>query len=87
MNEFTTGRAVLSKAGHDKNRFFAVVGIDGDYVLIADGHERKIESPKRKNAKHLQLTNIYFTAEEMQANGRLKRAIKQRFTVTFTKED
>ena len=50
MNEFTTGRAVLSKAGHDKNRFFAVVGTDGDYVLIADGHERKIESPKRKNA-------------------------------------
>ncbi len=51
----TAGQIVKSLAGHDKGDiFFVVEVIDTDYVLIADGDKRKIESPKKKKAKHLQ---------------------------------
>jgi ribosomal protein L14E/L6E/L27E len=48
------GRVVISKQGHDKGKAFLVVGlIDEKYVLIADGESRKLEKPKKKQAKHL----------------------------------
>ena len=51
---FDVGRLVLSKQGHDKGRWFAVVGsLDEKHVLIADGQTRKLEKPKKKQCKHL----------------------------------
>ena len=51
---YDVGRIVLSKQGHDKGRWFAVVGlVDGKHVLIADGKTRKLEKPKKKQCKHL----------------------------------
>lgn len=48
------GQIVHSKAGRDKGRYFIVVGIvDRNYVLIADGDLRKINSPKKKKLMHL----------------------------------
>ena len=49
------GQIVRSLAGHDKDSIFFVVGIVDDFsVLIADGDRRRIETPKKKKAKHLQ---------------------------------
>ena len=73
--EFEAGRVVRSKAGHDSNNIFAVVGTDGDYILICDGKERKVEKPKRKNPKHIERTSFVLSPEEMAANGRLKKAL------------
>ena len=43
------GGIVLSSAGHDKGKFFFVIGTDGDnYLLLADGKFRPIEKPKKK---------------------------------------
>ena len=51
---FDVGRVVLSKQGHDKGRWFAVVGaLDEKHVLIADGRTRLLEKPKKKQTKHL----------------------------------
>lgn len=51
---FDVGRVVLSKQGHDKGRWFAIVGlVDEKHVLIADGQTRKLEKPKKKQVKHL----------------------------------
>ena len=51
---FDTGRIVLSKQGHDKDRWFIVVkGLDEKHVLIADGDTRKLDRPKKKQMKHL----------------------------------
>lgn len=48
-------RVVYSRAGHDKGKCFAVVGIADDaHVLIADGKSRRVTKPKRKKLKHLQ---------------------------------
>jgi ribosomal protein L14E/L6E/L27E len=61
MNEdLGPGRLVFSKAGRDKEKPFLVMGMErvgsGIYVYLADGEQRKVRCPKRKNAKHVQLT-------------------------------
>ena len=50
------GDVVISKKGHDAKKFFIVVAtLNEDYVLIADGKSRKLDSPKQKNVKHLKV--------------------------------
>lgn len=53
------GKVVYSKNGRDKGKMFVVVGIVNErFVLLADGDLRKIEKPKIKNIKHVQLTRM-----------------------------
>lgn len=74
------GSVVKAKAGRDKDKFFVVVNILGNgYVLICDGKTHKLENPKKKNIKHLQLTK---TVIEI-AND---RSVKQELKV-FQTED
>ena len=44
---------VLSTAGHDKGGLFFVLGVEGEYLLLADGHNRPLEKPKRKKRTHV----------------------------------
>lgn len=54
MDGIALGQIVHSRAGRDQDKYFIVVGIvDNDYVLLADGDLRKINSPKKKKVKHL----------------------------------
>ena len=46
------GDVVRSLAGHDKGALYCVVDIDGGFLLLADGKERKLNTPKRKRCKH-----------------------------------
>lgn len=55
--DLVKGMVVISKAGRDKGYPLAVVGFDGDSVLVADGGERPLARPKKKNPKHLARTN------------------------------
>jgi len=51
------GMIVRSKAGRDCGKLFAIVGVlDPPFVYVADGDIRKIDKPKRKNLKHVELT-------------------------------
>lgn len=60
MKGITLGQIVSSKAGRDKDKYFIVVGIiDDDYVLIADGNLRKVNSPKKKKVKHLDFHDMF----------------------------
>ena len=43
---------VKSIAGRDKGKFFFVMDVEGEYLLLADGKIRRLESPKRKKRKH-----------------------------------
>lgn len=65
--EVRTGSVIISLAGHDKGRFMLVVGADGDkdsrFILVADGKERKLASPKKKNAKHIRGTSYSIELE------------------------
>jgi ribosomal protein L14E/L6E/L27E len=51
--KFSIGDIVKSIAGRDKDKIFLVVGYDDEKVIIVNGKERKVNSPKRKNVKHL----------------------------------
>lgn len=56
MYYYKVGDIVLSLAGRDKKRLFAVVGIPAEnYVYISDGKSRKAASPKKKKVKHIKL--------------------------------
>ncbi len=43
-----------SKAGHDKNHIYVVVGEEGDMVLLANGGTKPLSKPKRKKQMHIQ---------------------------------
>lgn len=43
---------VRSIAGRDKDRYFFVLDVSGEYLLLADGKARRLEKPKRKKKRH-----------------------------------
>lgn len=51
------GSIVKAAAGRDNGGFFVVTEVQENYCFIVDGKSRKLESPKRKNIKHLSFTN------------------------------
>lgn len=52
------GQIVISRAGRDAGRRFVVVGvIDDFFVEISDGDLRRLEKPKKKKIKHLNITD------------------------------
>ena len=53
----TAGTVVISRAGHDCGRAMMVVQTDGEFLFVADGKERKLEKPKKKNRKHVRATS------------------------------
>ena len=46
--EIAKSNIVRSDAGRDKGKLFVVLSVEGEYLLLADGKSRKVESPKRK---------------------------------------
>lgn len=67
------GQIVYSKAGRDSGkRFILIEVVDQSYVLVADGDLRRIEKPKKKKLKHLELTNYVIDALGEKLNNKLK---------------
>lgn len=74
--DFTKGMVVISKAGRDKGYLLAVVGVEADCIIVADGKERPLERPKRKNPKHLAKTAVTVSLENITNRG-LRRALRE----------
>lgn len=55
--EIVEGSIVRSIAGRDKGDLFIVLAREGDFVYLANGELRKVDRPKKKKLKHLQMTN------------------------------
>ncbi len=47
------GDLVRSVAGHDKGRLFCVLEAGDEFLLLANGKQRRVEAPKRKRRKHV----------------------------------
>ncbi len=47
------GQMVTSRAGRDAGKPYLVIGITGSYVRLADGRERSVSKPKKKNIRHI----------------------------------
>ena len=57
--ELQIGDIVVSTMGRDKNSYFIVVEIEENYVYLVDGSIRKIDRPKKKKIKHIELTSFH----------------------------
>lgn len=55
MDRYEVGMLAISRAGHDLNQIYIIVGVDKEYVYLVDGLLRKIDNPKKKNKKHIQV--------------------------------
>lgn len=79
------GRVVISKSGRDQGRMFIIVKIINDrFVMIVDGDLRRIENPKMKSIRHLNVTNTraddiaaHLARGELPANHMFKKTLKQ----------
>lgn len=56
-NRYHYGQIVKSKAGHDKGDLLVIIAIEEEYVYLVDGNLRKLEKPKKKNKRHIQIIN------------------------------
>ena len=70
--EIAQSNIVRSDAGRDKGKLFIVLAVEGEYLLLADGKSRKVESPKRKKRRHV----LFVSAEETRLADKLKRGEK-----------
>ena len=59
------GSVVKALAGRDQGRFFVAVAAEDRCVYIADGKERRLENPKRKNVKHISPTGTAVDMTDM----------------------
>ena len=73
---------VKATAGRDAGKFFFVLAVQGDYLLLADGKHRRVENPKRKRQKHVALVgeSHSLVAEKIRSgekitNSELRKAI------------
>ena len=66
--EIAKSNIVRSDAGRDKGKLFVVLSVEGEYLLLADGKSRKVESPKRKKRRHV----LFVAADENRLSDKIK---------------
>lgn len=81
---------VRSSAGRDKNSLYVVVGkLDYPYVWIADGRKYKLDKPKKKNCRHLQIVGTSVSignAGPMRISNEWIRSVLNRAKMDLTRE-
>jgi len=76
--KMSIGQIVYSKAGRDSGRPFIILEIseDGNFVYLVDGKLRRVEKPKKKKVKHIEMTDYIDTviAEKLSSNQKVNNA-------------
>ena len=82
------GEFATSKAGHDKDRLYMIVGEEEECVYLCDGRLRGVEHPKKKKKKHIQIIHSsaqdtllqsikqYLPGEEAGINARIREILE-----------
>ena len=70
--EIAKSNIVRSDAGRDKGKIFAVLAVEGEFLLLADGKSRRVESPKHKKRRHV----LFVSAEETRLSEKIKGSEK-----------
>ncbi|MBR6873722.1 MAG: KOW domain-containing RNA-binding protein [Ruminococcus sp.] len=63
MYNIRVGSVVRALAGREKDRCFVAAAVDGGFVYLADGKERKLSRPKKKSMKHISPVGAYIVTE------------------------
>ena len=66
--EIQKSNIVRSDAGRDRGKLFVVLGVEGEFLLLADGKSRKVESPKRKKRRHV----LFVASEQTRLSDKIK---------------
>ena len=69
------GQVIKSAAGRDKGYFMTVTAYDGSFVYVRDGKERRLGHPKRKNPKHITVTEFSLTESDLNSDRSLRKAL------------
>ena len=85
MEKYEVGMLARSKAGHDKGHVYVIHQVDETYVYLIDGSGRKLENPKKKKKKHVQLIREQHEISEAD-DVKLKRILKE-YKMSEKKED
>ena len=71
------GQVVRSKSGRDCGRYFVVVDKEGNSIVyLVDGDMRRVEAPKKKNVKHIQLTSHFISTTQQSVKELSNRHIR-----------
>lgn len=76
FDNIAIGTVVKSIAGRDQGRYYVAVTAKDRFVFIADGTERKLEKPKRKNVKHISPTHRWIDITGL-TNKKLKKLLAE----------
>lgn len=91
MDDVDRGSIVLSLAGHDRARFFIVVGKEEEnYLLLADGKFRPVANPKKKKIKHCKFIKAVASehlTEKLKNGERVSDADLRKALKLFLKEE
>lgn len=52
------GGICQSTQGRDKDRYYIISKLDGEFVYVVDGNFKRFASPKRKNLRHVRLLPV-----------------------------
>ena len=81
--ELRKGMLAISKAGHDKDCWYVVLNIEGNYAYLVNGKTKPVDDPKKKKLMHLQPVNKIpeilqekLAIDKTWTNEEIKRALK-----------
>lgn len=82
MDRYEAGMLAWSRAGHDKDRLYVIVRVQGEYVYLCDGRLRPLEKPKKKKLRHIQVIRqipeeLQKTAVEEMKNEEIRKVIRR----------
>ena len=69
------GQVIKSAAGRDEGYYMVVTAYDESFVYVCDGKERRLGYPKRKNPKHIAVTEFSLTETDMNSDRSLRKAL------------
>ena len=70
------GQIVLSLKGRDKDNLLVVTKIEDGLCWVADGGERPLGRPKRKNPKHVRATHWRLELGDTLTDKQLRRQMR-----------
>lgn len=89
MVNYELGQMVKSVAGRDMGQYFVVVQMDETYIYLVNGNTRRLEAPKKKKKKHVQITHTVAQelADKIRNDDKLSNAEIRRSLKDFIQED
>lgn len=69
VSRFAAGQMIRSDAGHDKGKIYVILKVEGESVLLADGVNKTLEKPKKKNIRHVRRMNYIDPEIDARLNG------------------